>query len=49
MSAKECLQHSWLVHFSDKSQNNSGILNEKPLDVVKLRSYVRNKRFRVSN
>lgn len=49
MSAKECLQHQWVIDFLKKSQDTNNINNEKQLDIVKLRSYVRNKRFRVSN
>lgn len=49
MSSEECLKHAWIAHFLEKSRNNNSIHNEKPLDVGKLRSYVRNKRFRVRN
>lgn len=46
MLPDECLQHPWIKNSLERARNKS--LKEKTLDTSKLKSYVRNKRFRVS-
>jgi hypothetical protein len=47
MLPEECLQHPWIINSLERARNKS--LKEKPLDTGKLRKYVRNSQFRVSN
>uniref|UniRef100_A0A915CQQ3 Protein kinase domain-containing protein n=1 Tax=Ditylenchus dipsaci TaxID=166011 RepID=A0A915CQQ3_9BILA len=49
MLPKDCLEHPWILKCKESAKNgafNSQITEGKQLDVGKLRSYVRNKRFR---
>jgi hypothetical protein len=51
MLPDECLRHKWIVDCKQSASRSTTPTNlsniEKPLDVSKLRQYVRNKRFRV--
>ncbi|KAI6188689.1 Stretchin-Mlck [Aphelenchoides besseyi] len=46
MLPAECLQHPWIVRSKERARASNRETVGKPLDVGKLRSYVRNKRFR---
>ncbi|KAI6215549.1 Stretchin-Mlck [Aphelenchoides besseyi] len=46
MLPAECLQHPWIVRSKERACASNRETVGKPLDVGKLRSYVRNKRFR---
>ncbi|KAI6177454.1 Stretchin-Mlck [Aphelenchoides bicaudatus] len=44
MLPEECLQHPWITKSLERARSKS--FEEKPLDTAKLKSYVKNKRFR---